>query len=563
MFTDMYETRQNGGNALWLPANTGFSTEATRSMQWLLHELSSVISFIPQLSSQKPFLRSSGHDLPGFQQLDWVNNFLSELLLLPASLALLFNPLTSPLFSPLSLAWFDPTWRRRRRKRARRPEENIIETILRYNDSSPPGQVQDFLEPFYPEDDSEETKEEITTSCFSSDFVRRRLPSLIKSRFPLSRHQKESMIISNLAPTARISSNYSDSIDMLHWLANDRSASTPSPASVIEGIYAETPHREMNSPIRFIQPYAFSSKVPLPLLINLVTRNQTIEEESPFWPTQLGKLSQVVGDRQAPAYQRVFMSSSPNLFTHPVHQVRSLPLTNWLTTRLQQWLSENKTSPAAFNMLPEQKMTNSVIGDLLPDKKRENFYIYTPQTSATDTTLSQELPDVPTTSVDKGSQYNFEQTSLPSSTYLSPFAIDFQQAMNQTAGDLPLAIRNSISLTPYFQENPDFNRRTPHSQKNMASNAADAIVKAIGNQGKSKVSGYHTTEGIELALAPVGRPRGGNEASEAVSTREQGTERRTQAEEATAPDYEALATEVYDILKRKLFIEKERAQGIR
>lgn len=90
-------------------------------------------------------------------------------------------------------------------------------------------------------------------------------------------------------------------------------------------------------------------------------------------------------------------------------------------------------------------------------------------------------------------------------------------------------------------------------------------MQAISSPGNDSGKGYHRTEGMELALAPVGRPENVIGTRETASASEQSTERRSQAEEAQAPapDYEALATEVYDILKRKLFIEKERAQGIR
>jgi hypothetical protein len=89
---------------------------------------------------------------------------------------------------------------------------------------------------------------------------------------------------------------------------------------------------------------------------------------------------------------------------------------------------------------------------------------------------------------------------------------------------------------------------------------AKAIASTIRN---SSFSGYDRSVGVELALAPIGRRRENIPAaiSSAVSA---GQERALAAVGETVPalDPEALASEVYSILKRRLLVEKERTTSV-
>jgi hypothetical protein len=89
---------------------------------------------------------------------------------------------------------------------------------------------------------------------------------------------------------------------------------------------------------------------------------------------------------------------------------------------------------------------------------------------------------------------------------------------------------------------------------------AKAIASTIRN---SSFSGYDRSAEVELALAPVGRRRENIPAAifSAVSA---GQERALAAVGETVPalDPEALASEVYGILKRRLIVEKERTTSV-
>jgi hypothetical protein len=62
----------------------------------------------------------------------------------------------------------------------------------------------------------------------------------------------------------------------------------------------------------------------------------------------------------------------------------------------------------------------------------------------------------------------------------------------------------------------------------------------------------------ELALAPVEQP-----APAAATPPEAETKAREEAEEAATPDIDAIARDVYTILKRRLVREREQALGAR
>jgi hypothetical protein len=103
--------------------------------------------------------------------------------------------------------------------------------------------------------------------------------------------------------------------------------------------------------------------------------------------------------------------------------------------------------------------------------------------------------------------------------------------------------------------------RTPPSLTEEAANQEmGEPVKSITSTIKnSSFSGYNRSVEVGLALAPIGRPRG-NIPAATSNTTNGGQERALEpgGETMPTPDPEALALEVYSILKRRLIVEKER-----
>ncbi len=66
----------------------------------------------------------------------------------------------------------------------------------------------------------------------------------------------------------------------------------------------------------------------------------------------------------------------------------------------------------------------------------------------------------------------------------------------------------------------------------------------------------------DLALAPLARPRDGSPASPSPSAEANASPREEQAEGAEEADPEALAREVYKIIKQRLVVEREQARGM-
>ena len=89
---------------------------------------------------------------------------------------------------------------------------------------------------------------------------------------------------------------------------------------------------------------------------------------------------------------------------------------------------------------------------------------------------------------------------------------------------------------------------------------AEAIASTIKN---SSFGGYNRSMGVELALAPIGRQRENISpaTSSAVNTGQEGALEAV-GETMPAPDPEALASEVYSILKHRLIVEKERTTSV-
>jgi hypothetical protein len=89
---------------------------------------------------------------------------------------------------------------------------------------------------------------------------------------------------------------------------------------------------------------------------------------------------------------------------------------------------------------------------------------------------------------------------------------------------------------------------------------AEAIASTIKN---SSFGGYNRSMGVELALAPIGRQRENISpaTSSAVNTGQEGALEAV-GEPMPAPDPEALASEVYSILKHRLIVEKERTTSV-
>ena len=115
MFANKYGTSQKESTMDGSLIENSWVSEIMGRTQWLLRDLSSVLSFIPHLASWKSLLVSPRQDI-GMKHLKWIDGFMSKFDLVPSSLMTLFNQVTKPWFLPLSFAWFNPKWRSRRKR---------------------------------------------------------------------------------------------------------------------------------------------------------------------------------------------------------------------------------------------------------------------------------------------------------------------------------------------------------------------------------------------------------------------------------------------------------------
>ena len=134
MFANKSGPGQKGSTTAGSLINHGLVSEIMGRTQWLLRDLSSVLSFVLHLARRKSLLVSPKQDI-GMKHLKWINGFMSRFDLFPASFMTLFNQVTKPWFSPLFFAWFDPKWRRRRKRwisADQTREENGNEDMVNY-----------------------------------------------------------------------------------------------------------------------------------------------------------------------------------------------------------------------------------------------------------------------------------------------------------------------------------------------------------------------------------------------------------------------------------------------
>ena len=323
------------------------------------------------------------------------------------------------------------------------------------------------------------------------------------------------------------SGNQMISSDVSHRLADDQEPSVPSFLINNDSTYLKSISKSMNLISRFISRDLFSSNITAPLQTIRMTGEMAGEMEVPSLAKYIVGMQEGYAGESELAHPASFNKPSLNFFRRLFPQKKSLTLAKMLPEKAQ-WLSHKKeTQGLPVFDLPADRMGISL---RLPDSA-----------------LSPETPDIQVPPIDENNN-GHEKIVLSTPDYIPFSSFSFGPMANQVSAEKFLDSGGSIHSAASFPED-------------MTVMAVDAVVPAVPQ--KRMIGGYYGTEGIELALAPLGRSRGANAAQEPVSTGAQGTGSAPETEEIPALDHEALASEVYGILKKRLLVEKERAQGMR
>jgi hypothetical protein len=526
MFANKYGTRQKESTTAGSLIENGWVSEIMGRTQRLLRDLSSVLSFIPHLASRKSLLVSPKQDI-GMKHLKWINGFTSRFDLLPTSLMTLFNQVTKPWFSPFSFAWFDPKWRSRRKRwisTDQTREENGNEDVVNYLTRD---EMQPILKFSHVEEEEERANSSIPSPFLNSKLTRRQRQYSTAIGFPQAHQYPEKPVPGLMQSTGDNSGNQMISSDVSHRLADDQESSVPSFLINNVSAHLKSMSKSMSLISRFISRDLFSSNVTAPLQMSRMIRELADDVEVPSLTKYIVGMQEGYTGESELAHPASFNKPSLNFFRRLFPQKESLTLTKMLPEKAQ-WLSHKKETQG----LP--------VFDLPAD--RMGICLRLP-----DSALSPGTPNIPVPPIEEN--HNGSENMALSTPGYTPFSsFSFGPMANRVSAEKFLASGGSIHSAASFPED-------------MTVMEVDAVVPTCPK--KSMIGGYYGTDGIELALAPLGRSRGANAAQGPVSIGDHGTGSASETEETPALDYEALASEVYGILKKRLLVEKERAQGMR
>ena len=312
-----------------------------------------------------------------------------------------------------------------------------------------------------------------------------------------------------------------------HRLADDQEPSVPSLSINKDSTHLKFISKSMSLISRIIPRGLFSSDITHPLKMNRMIRELTDDVENPSLAKYTAEMQRGFTGENASAHPGLFNKPLLNFFSRPFQREESITSTKMLAEKAQ-WLSNKKKT---------QELSTF---DLLAD--RMGISLRSPESA-----LSPETAYIPIPPIDENHE-GHEKIALSTPSYTPFSSFSFGLMTNRVSVEKYLAGCGGIP--------------------SAASSPEDITVMAVGavvpaNIKSGTIGSYYGTEGLELALAPLGRSGGVNAAQEPVSTGGQGKGSASETEKTPALDHEALASEVYGILKKRLWVEKERAQGMR
>ncbi len=517
----------------------------------LLDKLLPALSFMPYLRTQQPTLFSP-YRYPGEDYAEWVKEFISRLYLPLTSIAL-FGHNSGFWLPPVPFTWFDPLlWRRFKRQGA--AEEQYPAAI---DDS-----IIDMSLPF--------TKENYASIFHNIQ------PPYISPHFPdLTRLINP--VISNVGPVQR--GRPARAIYRGLELAGKQSLFKP-PAMPIESTSDPAyPWIEIDN--RLIPQTA----MPLNTGMHQFTRRTMLPlntSKHQFKQQTIVPLN--TGPYLLPVIHDDIVSSESPSHLHQVEALYpSLPAASPLSTLDTVSTRRGRREPALRRIEPALLPGNVVMTrdstapplfaafsstDQESDSRPSEPFVLASETTsqgkaATDpiTSVSRPLPvnDAPTgESEPVSTPVPRKSTSRPEEQTVHPAGIVFDEFQMVSA-------RLSLSDNLGSRRTPTLHSLIRHTPFGLAEQAgAEDITSLVdtvrpGN-GYGGVTSHNMSSGIELALAPVGRRRESTDATTSSTQAGEQSMAQTENEASSEIDTEALASEVYDILKRRLLIERERAQ---
>ena len=551
------------------------ATEITERVERLLDGLLTTLVW-----RQLPTLLPLGHRLHT-RYSNWAGQLFSRIYP-PLISALLLSRSSNPWLLPLSYAWFDKRWIDRRKE----PRSFWNQSYNRMAESIQRLSVPEY---FSEEDGEEGLMKQFQSSQFEpADDSILRIPTLMTLSAGNTEFARPERLAKQIAPRLELLTNKGspapwhmpdDADDVPHYpglvtnnslLDKGKEITTSHHSSHLEEISYPSSPVDLSSLIlhSVSGQYIETTLMPVPRNFLLAEKTPT-EAVSPFIPP--------LGDTNfhfepsgalAPA-----LNSEPESEAH-IASLTYLPEFPLITSHntpagkaLSAFLSYLSESPSVIpNKVPSGELlsqprspfeppfmasSTNLMGKMLADSRS---YLSEPPQAASDAVLAEMADTTAISCPELAPLFGFkEPPDMTSTAY---------QYLEMTAPQPSLfKIWGSRQTSPFHLSAG----HTPPIPTEEAANQemgepVESITSTIKN---SSLGGYNRSLEVGLALAPIGRPRG-NIPAATSNTANEGQERALEpgGETMPTPDPEALALEVYSILKRRLIVEKERTTSV-
>jgi hypothetical protein len=551
------------------------ATEITERVERLLNVLLTTLVW-----RRLPTVPPLGHRLYT-RYSNWAGRLFSRIYS-PLTSALLLSRSSNPWLLPLSYAWFDKRWIDRKKEPRsfwNQSDDRMDESIQRLS-------VPEY---FFEEDAEEGLIKQFQSSQFEpADDIIRIIPTLMTLSVGNTESARPERLAKQIAPKLELLTNKGspapwhmpyDADDVPYYLglvANNRlldkgkEITTSQHSSHLEKISYPSSPADLSSLIlhSVSGQYIGTTLMPVPRNFLLAERTPT-EPVFPF----ISPLEDTNSHFEPSGALPAALNSEPESEVHIASlsylpEFPLMPSNNTPTGKaLSAFLSYLSESPSVIpNKVPAGKLlpqprspfetpfmasSTNLMGKMLADSRS---YLSEPPQAASDAVLAEKADTTPNSYPELASLFDPDETlDMTSTAY---------RYLEMTAPQPPLDKIWGSRQTSSFHLPAGY---TPPSLTEEAVNQEmGEPVKSITSTIKnSSFGGYNRSVEVGLALAPIGRTRE-NIPAATSNTANGGQERALEpgGETMPTPDPEALALEVYSILKRRLIVEKERTTSV-
>lgn len=551
------------------------ATEITERVERLLDGLLTTLVW-----RQVPTLPPLGHRLYA-RYSNWAGQLFSRIYS-PLISALSLSRSSNPWLLPLSYAWFD----KRLIDRKKEPRSFWNQSDDRMDESIQSLSVPDY---FFEEDAEESLIKQFQSSQFEpADDIILSIPTLLTLSAGNTEFVQPERLAKQIAPRLELLTNkgspapwhmpynaddvpyYPGLVTNNRLLHKGKGITTSQHSSHLDkNSYPSSP-ADLSSliPHSVSGQYIGTTLMPVPRNFLLAERTP-MEAVSPFIPSLEDTNFHFKPSGALPAA----LNSEPESEAH-IASLSYLPEFPLMTSNntptgkaLSAFVSYLSESPSvipnkvpAGELLPQPRSpfetpfmasSTNLLGKMLADS---HSYPSEPPQAASDAVLAGKADTTPISYPELAPLFGPDETlDMPITAYQYLEMLTAKPSLDKTWG----SHQTSSSHLPAGHTPPSLTEAVVNQEMGEP---VQSITSTIKN---GSFGGYNRSAEVGLALAPIGRPQGNIPA--ATSSAANGGQKRALepgGENMPTPDPEALALEVYSILKRRLIVEKERTTSV-